>query len=546
VSDEPGLLYLEADDEITSVVRRVRGTDAARIVVVAPGRSRATSSVVALRLLGRAAEAGGRMAVVVGDALTRSLAADAGIPAFASVDDARRADGVAVEPEPAQQATIRIVRGPVDDDTVAAGAAMAVSAVVDADTRPVPVVKPPPRGTGGVRPMRRRTLPIAGRRGLTAIGIGLAALLILGGFAGAAFLPAATITLVPRTSTVGPEAYDVAIASPERTSGSVTATAIANATGTYPIEEAAAGAVTLYNWSSSAVTVPAGTFVAAGEQAFATQAEVTVPRGSLTIDGRILAGDVSVGVVAAAAGPDANVPAGAIDTVVDEGVDQQLRGFPENPERRVENLEATAGGLIDTGTEFTQADVDEAVADLNEALAAAIDDRLAETAGTVFADPPEAPQPVIEGVEDLVGTRDLESQELTGTLAYDRLSADADDVEAEGIARFEDEAGTLVPDGQDLLPDATIVAIGAAHQEGTTLVVETMVTGKSAATIDHDAVIDRVLGLTTDAAEAALEDLGDATVDLWPGWVSTVPDASWRVDVVVSGVEPSAPVPSPS
>ena len=50
----------------------------ARIVLVAPGRSRATSSAVALRLLARAGEDDERELAVVGDALTRSLAAEAG------------------------------------------------------------------------------------------------------------------------------------------------------------------------------------------------------------------------------------------------------------------------------------------------------------------------------------------------------------------------------------------------------------------------------------------------------------------------------------
>ena len=538
MSDEPGLIYLEADDEITSVVRRVRETDAPRIVVVAPGRSRATSSVVALRLLGRAAGED-RAVVVVGDALTRSLAADAGVQAFASVDEARRADGSTPEAVPAQQATIRIVRGPADEDTVAA-AAIVAQPDIDADTRPVPVANVP-RGarTPPARPLR----PLAGRTGLTALGIGLATLLILGGFAGAAFLPAASITIVPMTSPVGPESYEVAMASPVHTNGTVTETATVTATGTYPIEEPAAGAVTLYNWTFGPVTVPAGTFVAAGEQAFATQAEVVVPRGSLTADGRIAAGDITVAVAAAAAGPDGNVPAGAIDTVVNESVDAQLRGFPENPERRVENLEATAGGLIDTGSEFTQADVDAAVAALNEALAAGVSDALSSTEGSVFADPPEPREPTIDGLDGLVGTRDQESAELAGSLAYDRLSADPDDVRADAVAQFEEAAAAVLPAGQELLPDETEVTIGAARQEGTTLVVEASVTGNAATTIDPDAVVDRVAGLSADAAETALEDLGEATVTLWPGWVGTVPDAAWRVDVVVSG---EAPSPGPS
>ncbi|MFN2419578.1 MAG: hypothetical protein ABR593_11780, partial [Candidatus Limnocylindria bacterium] len=85
------LLYLETDDEVTSVVRRIRETDGERVILVAPGRSRATSSVVALRLLARVGEDADRRVAVVGDALTRSLASEAGLDAYASVDDARGA-----------------------------------------------------------------------------------------------------------------------------------------------------------------------------------------------------------------------------------------------------------------------------------------------------------------------------------------------------------------------------------------------------------------------------------------------------------------------
>ncbi len=50
MNDGPAVIYLEADDEVTSVIRRLREADPGPVIVVAPGRSRATSSVVALRL----------------------------------------------------------------------------------------------------------------------------------------------------------------------------------------------------------------------------------------------------------------------------------------------------------------------------------------------------------------------------------------------------------------------------------------------------------------------------------------------------------------
>ncbi|HYI65514.1 MAG TPA: hypothetical protein VEW95_01165, partial [Candidatus Limnocylindrales bacterium] len=91
MSEETTLLYLETDDEVTSVARRLGAADKGLVVLVAPGRSRATSSVVALRLLARVAADADRRLAVVGDALTRSLAAEAGLDAYASVEDAHNA-----------------------------------------------------------------------------------------------------------------------------------------------------------------------------------------------------------------------------------------------------------------------------------------------------------------------------------------------------------------------------------------------------------------------------------------------------------------------
>src|SRR5438445_8095305 len=108
---EPQLLYLEPDDEITSVVRRLRGADAARVVLLAPGRSRATSSVVALRLLSRAAAEAGRSVALVADAATRALAGEAGIAAFASVADATSPTPAPAEPIPPARAPIHVMRG---------------------------------------------------------------------------------------------------------------------------------------------------------------------------------------------------------------------------------------------------------------------------------------------------------------------------------------------------------------------------------------------------------------------------------------------------
>jgi hypothetical protein len=513
VSDTPAVVYLEADDEITSVIRRVRAADAGRVVVVVPGRSRATSSAVALRLLARAGEESGREVAVVGDALTRSLASEAGLPAYAALDDARRAEPPTLdEPTEAHSAAIHVVRG--TDDTVATPAFAA-----DDVTRPVAVQ---PRATP--EHVRRRPL-------IAAAAAVLAVLLVLG-LAGAAILPGATVTIDPVTETIGPVPYVIEVAQPERLSGTAEARATVTATGTYDIQQPAIGTVTLFNWTFFPVNAPAGTFVAAGEQAFATQTDVTVPRGSLTADGRIAAGDIDVAVKAAAPGPNANVGAEAINVVVDPGVDAQLRGFPENPEPRVLNAQPTSGGVDEAGIRFTQADVDSAVETLTADLRGQVSDEVAEHAGEIVVQG-ELAEPTIDGLQDLVGTRDEAEATIGGTLPWEAWVADPAGVTSAAQEQFANDP-SVVPEGQLLLPESIEVAIEEAAVEGGAMLVDVRATGESAAGIDPADVAERIAGLTADEAEAVLEDVGTATVKLWPDWVESVPTMTWRIDVLVA------------
>jgi hypothetical protein len=512
VSESPAVVYLEADDEITTVVRRVRAADDQRVIVVVPGRSRATSSAVALRLLARAGEETGREVALVGDALTRSLAAEAGLTAYATLDDARRAEPPANEPQTdPRQAAIHVVRG--TEDTVA-------TPVIAAEevTRSVPVVRGPSEAS------RRRPV-LAGAAAIVAV-------LVVLGLAGAAMLPGATVTIDPATEDVGPVPYVIEVAQPEQLSGTAEARATVTATGEFQTLEPASGAVTFFNWTFFPVTVPAGTFVAAGEQAFATEADVTVPRGSLTPDGRIAAGDMTADIVAAAPGPAGNVGAEAINVVVNESVDAQLRGFPENPEARVLNPDATSGGVDETGTEITQADVDAAVETLTADLQREVADALEEHADAIVVQT-ELPEPEIEGLDELAGTRDQAEATINGSLPWEAWTADRAEVTEAARQQFASDPAQ-VPSGHVLLPESIEVAIEEAIVRRGAMRVDVTAAGRSAAEIDTNEVADRIAGLAPEDAEAALEDLGHATVELWPDWVASVPTMGWRIEVRVA------------
>ena len=373
----------------------------------------------------------------------------------------------------------------------------------------------------------------------------LAALLVGAGLLAATVLPAATVTVVPVTEPLGPIPYEIRIDDPVRLRGTVEATAPVTATGTYPVQVAATAVVVFRNFNSFNVAVDAGTLVAAGEQAFETTVDIVVPAGTLTAEGTILAGEESASVVAAAVGPNANVPPEAIDTILSQNVAARLRGFPNNNQRLVLNPEATAGGIDDIGTEITQPDVDAALAAMLEELDVAVADALDATDDAIFVDPADPPEPAVEGLDGLVGTRDQESAEISGTLAYDRLSVERNEVIAMATERLLDDAAILPP-GHELVASGTEVSIGEARRDGDALIVTVTVTSASTPAVDRDEVIERVRGRSVDEARAALADLGDPTVELWPGWVGAVPELDWRIDVVIAGDRDTTPTPSSS
>ena len=545
MSDDTSLIYLEPDDEITTVVRRLRETDAPRVILVAPGRTKATTSAVGLRLVGALARDEGREIVLVGDAAARSLAAEAGIAAVASVAEAR---SLAVGAIPAsagtapERARISVVRGerrPVGP--VPQPAEPAARPPVDRfdETRPVPVAAPaiaPPRAKRRTATRRR---PDARRLPGPAVAA-LLLLVLLGGVAGAAVvLPGATVRIVPAAQAIGPFSYDVALPVAGTEQGTLTASADGTATGEDVQLVAATGTVTFLNYTYVVVEVPQGTKVSAagGTVVFTTTERILVPAGDQPNPfGPIVPGEGSVGVVAADAGKGGNVPAEAIDTV-ERRIDSRLKGFPSQTGRRVINPDATAGGAENHRTKVEQADVDAAVKAVRADLAA-------QLARVIAADPTRlypaaaASEPQVTVPGDLVGAVDTPTFTLQGRLDFAQPYVAQADAVAAARAKLDADPGA-VPAGMDVLPDSVHVTLGKGTVDGSTITVAATVNAAAAARLDADRVRDLVSNRSPEAARAALASLGTASVELWPGWVNEVTGVRWRIDVKLqSGVAP--------
>ena len=159
-------------------------------------------------------------------------------------------------------------------------------------------------------------------------------------------------------------------------------------------------------------------------------------------------------------------------------------------------------------------------------------DALAEHADAIVVQT-ELPEPEIEGLDELAGTRDQAEATIDGTLPWEAWTTDRAEVIEAARQQFANDPAQ-VPSGHVMLPESIEVAIEEANVRRGAMRVDVTATGRSAAEIDTNEVADRIAGLAPDDAEAALEDLGHATVELWPDWVASVPTMGWRIEVRVA------------
>ena len=557
------IVYLDADDEITSAATRIRMADAPRIGLVLPFGSRVATSRINFRLLAREARINGRrLDIVAPDASARALAASAGLPVFASLgeyeaalDLGDEAGGdeaggttapaviVAVAATTALPAAGTVSAGPVSGARSRAQvpaldpARQAELDEIVARSRQMPVVHPRRRGPG---------------RGALAASLILGLAVVLGVTAAAVVLPSAEITVTPRIEPVGP--IDITVtADPRATAVDAGARVIPAQTIEIPVEVSgdfpatgkrveqtkARGAVRWTNCDpSAAYTIPRGTIVrTTSGTAFAIDEAVFLPVAP------ILAGNVldcqssDVSVTATKEGTVGNVDAGAI-RVIPAAYNRNLI--------KVANQVATTGG---TRTEFTrvdQKDIDTALETLKTQVAAQLaieveNPERAPAGATVFPETAVAgePSPTVDPTT-LLG-QEVETFTLGMTATGTVLAVDASPVEAIARTQLTDE----IKEGYRLVDGSVAVEVG----EGTVTegLIDFPVTGsaKQLRPLDAAALERDVLGLSDADAREALAPYGDVAITFWPGWVTSIPTLDQRVTLSLADPVDHTPAPTP-
>jgi len=595
------IVYLDADDEITSVASRIRVADEKRIALVVPYGSRLATSRINFRLLAREAQARGRrLSVVAADAATRALAASAGLPVFRSVSEYEEAETARPrsEPEDAGPASVATEspgrrRRPAASASASAGA----SAAATAETAGAGAGAPQ-----GSRPDAEETqviaLPAAGRSrrraaasGSTAVGVGAGSAAVAGtaagsrafssggrpawpygqaaGIAAAALiglavlalavgayllLPSASATVTLQMERIGPLPMEIRAdpeaAAPDAERGvipaqrltfDVAASGLFPATGRRVEASRARGQVRFLSKNPVDVNnVGVGAIVStASGVRFRTTARIVIP--TARIDGfTLIPGEATVAVEAVDPGPAGNVAAQTI-TVVPTNEDPEFT--------LVSNPEPTTGGSRREFPRVEQVDVDAALEQLRVGLDAEF--------ATILADPARVPPglTIFGGTRQLVEplpTTDpatLVGQEVaefplglasTGTV----MAVDPRPLESVVARRI---ASSVVA-GYRLVDGSVQVTPGEPIVTGETVSFPVSATASQIRVLDPAALRDEIKGKPLDEARAILGRYGEVDLTVWPDWVTAIPTLDSRVDVLVllpTGVEPDAS-PGPS
>jgi hypothetical protein len=303
----------------------------------------------------------------------------------------------------------------------------------------------------------------------------------------------------------------------------------------------ASGSVTFENYNTGASNrIQAGSVVSTESGIrFRTLATVTLPRATLipTNPVTVQPSRRSVAVDAVRTGPGGNVPANAIH-VVPKGEDPQLL--------KVNNSDRTSGGKRTETPDVKKAEVERAVATLQKALQASFADAIAAGAGAppgtqLFPTTASPGSPTFTTdpttlIGKAVATFDLEVT-ATGFVT----AVDPSPIQSIAESRLKEQIGA-----DHRLVEGSLhvdVANGTVGEDGQ-VTFQATATAARVLIVDPNQLRELVKGRTVADAEAALAPYGQATVSLWPSWVTTVTGIDSRLSIRVdesagSGAGPS-------
>jgi hypothetical protein len=559
--DQKDTIYIDIDDEITSVIDKMQSSPKKIVALVLPKRATVFQSIVNMKLLKRTADdAKKHVVLITSESALMPLAGAVGIhvaktpqtkpeipPAPMAASAAANAPAEDVDLD--KSATVGALSGVPDEDEsleVDNGEPEATSAAAKGDKKGKKEKKP--KGAGG----KKLKIPNF-EKFRTKLFLGAAALilLIVGFVLAFMVLPKATVTLatntdnidVNETFTTDPNAQEFDQQNKVLPSVSKefrkTDTEKVAATGEKNLGKKASGEVTLKltNCDADQVTIPAGTTVSTSNMAYVTQSRVTLQ--SVEIGGECRNDDFSnissksTGITASEAGEKYNIGSdksfsvagysavsGSNDSSISGGTDKIVKVITDEDINKAKDTIAKRAG---------NEAPDELTEDIKSEGYRPLDATLTSSQPTVTSSPN-------------VGAEASEVT-VTSTTVFTMTGVKEDDlkklIEETAKSKIDPETQGIRDNGLD---DATISVEnkGAGGQFELSLQA-TVVAGPD---LDEEKLKKDIAGKKRGEIQDMLKKLpgvNDVEVAYSPFWVQATPKSANKIDIVIKGNDDSQP-----
>ncbi len=547
-------IYIDVDDEITSIIEKVSGSERKIVALVLPKRASSLQSIVNMKLLKRTAEHSGKKIVLITSEsnllpiagavkvhVARTLQSKPSIPPPPEVskqDDTVEADdnsfdksksigelaGMPDDEPPAKVSTDETID--IDNSDDESGAVKATGKSKNKDSK----IKIP-------NFEKFRTKLMLG-------GAGLFLLILFWVFAIKVW-PHATVTIKTNNSSVNAAVTFTADSQAQSldTSKNIVPATVKNsdqtdslkvaATGQKNVGDKATGSVSLQNCTATvgSVTVPQGTTVSTSGLSFTTQTNVVLPATTKNGLNQCTTPSKDVGVEAQSSGTGSNISAGKHFAVSGYS---NISGT---------NSSAFSGGTDKTITVVSQSDVDAAKKKITDNTDAAKTDLTKQLTDAKLFPLPDTIQAGKQTVSSSVKVGDEATEvEVTVQTNYTMLGVQRDDlkklVEKEAKKSIDTSKQAISDDGLDKATFSVTTKKSATNQ---TLSVQT--TATAGAQIDTNALKAQLTGKKKGDIEQivqALPSVESVSTKFSPFWVNKTPSSTSKINIIVQNNQVSA------
>lgn len=569
------IIYLESDEEISSIIEKIKAAKADELGLVVPKGATFVQSVVNLKLVHEVCQkAGKKIALITSDRVGRNLAAQIGIAVYDSVRSEKPAPPDIREAPPQPSAdVVEVDLSPKERAELPKGVSVHTYGATNEQTSPPEAIKhtwfgkrqrpahevlpearvleivdeetPTAQSVGGFDEQHSERSPHVARHhmwptlakmfGILAVAVGI----FLVSF-GLTFLRArAEVTVFVKADPLQADVKITAITGANPGEGEFAATLVETrergskkvpTTGKKNVGEKAKGNVTLLNeWTTDSVKVSAGTTLTAEGKNFKTTGDVIIPGAGVELkDGKVvtIAGKTTTSVEAAEAGTEYNLAPTKLVFSAFSGEKQQ--------KIYAQSAQAFAGGSSKEISILSEQDLTNTTNALLEELARKANQSLREKAPklTILEESVQFPDKVFTPsvqVEQEASEFTLEGDVAAYALAFEHAAYQASVRKA---------AAVQLPSGKGILPTESdvfrpTVDIGASSKERLSLNVH--YEGSAVNAIDEQQLKAALAGKQPSELQSIVQSLGATRVEtfLTPRWVKTIPTKLERIEISI-------------